>query len=286
MPPRYDQIEGDEVVLTPVPIQVPNPVETVLTDIANMKDKYSSTSKRNLSNMVLCSAKGKHIQSNVVLYVKVEFPKGFLTEGLLGLTAMSYASLVGKANTWMQQRASNINGTVLHNVEFTDNIQGLAIRYRTTPSRIRALNNLPNGNIFGRQTLIVPATAGTGPAASANSNSIYEDEEPQQGQEDESSVASSTTPPNPNFEEFQGFVQLSIFSAFQARTQLSDDECKAILQLNDFNLPYALKDFDESKQWQSAINRSAPQTLLEFIQQQHQRSSVENMLRKNSKSSQ
>eukprot|EP00040_Diaphanoeca_grandis_P029268 m.171106 g.171106 ORF g.171106 m.171106 type:complete len:287 (+) comp31634_c0_seq1:105-965(+) len=275
MPPKYEEIQEDDVVPNTT-VQVASPIISVLNEIACMKSRYTQQcEKRPVGSMVVSPATQKHVQSNVVLYVKFEYAKGFLTAGLLDLSFFDYEKIIGKANAWAKQRASSVNGTVIHNVEFSDNIQGLAVRYRTTPSRIRTLNKLGvNGDIFGKQSIVVPAGPENEPSQSVPDE--------QEDENENSNNPNSIAPPNPDISEFKGFVQASIFSSFQARTQLSDDECKAMLQMNNFDIARALEDYADVETWHKNVNKSVPKSLAEFKTQQRQRREIERQLRKKS----
>jgi len=179
--------------------------------------------------------KAKLDATNLMMYIKMEMKNGLITPGLLEMDRVAYEAMIAAANTWASERTSPIKGTVLHNVSAGDTIQGLSLKYGTTPSAIRALNQLGiNGAIFGRQTIMVPVG--------------YTDfVEPQEGSAD----GDSDAPTNPTMVEFQIFVKQAIVTTFQFKTQCTEEESGIVCNLNDFHLARALTEYKADQKWQA-----------------------------------
>lgn len=194
--------------------------------------------------------KAKLDATNVMMYIKMGMKNGLITPGLLEMDCAAYATMSEAANTWASERTSPVKGTVLHNVSAGDTIQGLSLKYGTTPSAIRALNTLGiNGAIFGRQTIMVPVG--------------YDNfAELQEGSAD----GDADAPPNPTMAEFQMLVKQAIVTTFQYQTQCVEEEAGIVCNLNDYHLARALTEYSADQKWQETpASKTKASSLKEFL---------------------
>lgn len=160
---------------------------------------------------------------------------------MVNIDPAAYAKLTQEADAWVERfQATGVAeegdaaiavpaGTKLHLISDNDTIQGLAIRFDTTVSRLRALNKLPGQrSIYERREVLVPAHSLAGSPADPGGRPAC---------------------PAPSVAEFRTLVKHGLTEHFAKDHGVAVEEAHIYLDMSEFNVAKATAELKADGEW-------------------------------------
>eukprot|EP00041_Stephanoeca_diplocostata_P018338 m.383655 g.383655 ORF g.383655 m.383655 type:complete len:294 (-) comp20982_c1_seq1:204-1085(-) len=231
------QVESSDQMTPQLELQELTPpvdMKTLLEDLDRLGLRSISTKSGQSSISLARAAQLRYAPVITFLRESNQFGRN----GLCGISSQEYDLLRDEARSWFDDptklpksstEADGPGGTLLHTVTAKDTLQGIAIRYDTTVSRLRKLNKLPAGrHLFERKEILVPTEIPDG------------------------------STPDPDVAEFRLYVRHEAMKIFTSKNECTESEAWCYLEFNDFDLMKADAEFAADAQWASGVPTAFP----------------------------